>query len=150
MFGPKISEKLPTSSREVYRNKLRLDELSVFNPFEMVELDGLKVLKYPEFEDFLKVVESLRVTDDNGYFMRRQTEDLRRDLIKMSKQQVFLELLYNVQLPELSDYMETLKEKLMINLVNLIIDPEIPTDRNLSGPEVFQVKETFKQMLASA
>ena len=35
-------------------------------------------------------------------------------------------------------------------MVNLVIDPEIPTDRALSGPEVFQVKDTFKNMLASA
>lgn len=59
-------------------------------------------------------------------------------------------MLYNIKLPEQEDYIEILKEKLMINLANLMIDPEIPTDRCLSGPEVLQVKETFKQMLASA
>lgn len=150
MFGPKTIEKLPTTSRDVYRNKLILDELGTFNPFEMAEFDGLKVLKYPEFEEFHSVVLSLRVTDENGRYMPRQTQDLQRDLIKMSKQQVFLELLYNVQPPEADLYKETLKEKMMINLANLVLEPEIPTDRNLSGPEIFQVKETFKQMLASA
>lgn len=150
MFGPKNIEKLPTTSRDVYRNKLILDELAMFNPFEMAEFDGLKVLKYPEFEEFHMVLLSLRVTDENGRYMPRQTQDLQRDLVKMSKQQVFLELLYNVQPPEVELYKETLKEKMMINLANLVLEPEIPTDRNLSGPEVFQVKETFKQMLASA
>lgn len=150
MFGPKNMEKLPTTSRDVYRNKLILDDLGKFDPFEMGEFDGLKVLKYPEFEDFHQVILSLRVTDDNGRFMPRQTQYLQNDLIKMSKQQVFLELLYCVQPPELPLYIEVLKEKLMINLANLILEPEIPTDRDLSGPEIFQIKETFKQMLASA
>lgn len=150
MFGPKNTEKLQTTSRDVYRNKLRLDELSLFEPFEFIELDGLKVLKYPEFEDFHLVVLSLRVTDENGRYMPRQTEDLKRDIVRVSKQHAFLELLYNAELPDETSYIETLKEKLMINLANLILEPEIPTDRDLSGPEIFQVKETFKQMLASA
>jgi hypothetical protein len=150
MFEPKNPDKLSTISKDVYRNKLRLDELGVFNPFEMADMDGLKVLRYPDFEDFHNVVESLRVTDNDGRYMPRQTQDLKRDLVKMSKQQVFIELLYNVSLPDEKLYIETFKEKLMINLANLILEPEIPTDRNLSGPEIFQVKEAFKQLLASA
>lgn len=149
MFAPKSLEKLPSTAREVYRNKLCLDELAAFDPFETVDLNGLQVLKFPDMEDFFKVVNSLRVMDSNGRFQPRQTEDLKRDIIKTSKQETFLELLYNVKIPEKELYIETLKEKMMLNLVNLVLEPEIPTNRNLSGPEVFQVKETFKQMLTS-
>ena len=141
---------MPSTAPEVYRNKLRLEELSVFEPFDVVDLDGLQVLKNPEFEDFYKVLKSLRVTDDNGQYLPRQTQDLYFDLVKTSKQETFLELLYNFAIPEQNLYIETLKEKLMINMVNLVLEPEIPTDRALSGPEVFQVKETFNNMLASA
>ncbi len=148
MFGPKSLEKLSSTAREVYRNKLRLEELSAFDPFEMTNLHGLDVLKYAEFEDFYKVVNSLRVMDDGGRYLPRQTEDLKRDIVKTSKQETFLELLYEVKIPERNLYIETLKEKLMINLANLVLDPEIPSGRKLSGPEVFQIKETFKQMLA--
>lgn len=150
MFAPKSFEKLPSTAREVYRNKLRLEELSVFEPFATTNLNGLAVLQYPDFEDFLKVINSIRVMDNNGHYLPKQTEDLKKDIVKISRQETFLEMLYNIKVPEQEDYIEILKEKLMINLANLMIDPEIPTDRCLSGPEVLQVKETFKQMLASA
>ncbi|MBQ8869921.1 MAG: hypothetical protein IJ019_00920 [Alphaproteobacteria bacterium] len=150
MFGPKTLDKLPPTAPEVYRNKLRLEELSEFDPFVMTDLGGLQVLQNPDFEDFYKVLKSLRITDDNGVYLPRQTQDLYFDLVKTSKQETFLELLYNFAIPDKDLYIETLKEKLMINMVNLVIDPEIPTDRALSGPEVFQVKDTFKNMLASA
>ena len=150
MSGPKTQDKLPSTAPEVYRNKLRLEELSEFEPFAMADLEGLQVLANPEFEDFYKVLKSIRVTDDNGRYLPRQTQDLYFDLVKTSKQEAFLELLYNYALPEEDLYIETLKEKLMINMVNLMIEPEIPTDRALSGPEVFQIKETFQSMLASA
>lgn len=150
MFGPKTLDKLPPTAPEVYRNKLRLEELSEFDPFVMTDLGGLQVLQNPDFEDFYKVLKSLRVTDDNGVYLPRQTQDLYFDLVKTSKQETYLELLYNFTVPDKDLYIETLKEKLMINMVNLVIDPEIPTDRALSGPEVFQVKDTFKNMLASA
>ncbi len=150
MFAPKSFKKLPATAREVYLNKLKLDELAMYNPFETTFLNGLQVLSHPEFEDFYRVLNSLRVMDDNGMYQPRQTEDLKKDIIKTSRQETFIELLYNTETPDKDLYLETLKEKLMINLVNLLIDPEIPTDRNLSGPEIYQVKETFKQMLASA
>lgn len=150
MFGPKTLDKLPSTAPEVYRNKLRLEELSEFEPFAMADLDGLQVLANPDFEDFYKVLKSIRVTDENGHYLPRQTQDLYFDLVKTSKQETFLELLYNYALPEEELYRDTLKEKLMINMVNLMIDPEIPTDRALSGPEVFQIKETFQSMLLSA
>lgn len=150
MFAPKSFKKLPSTAREVYLNKLRLDELAVVDIFETVNLNGLEVLKHPEFEDFYKVINSLRVMDDEGCYQSRQTEDLKRDIVKTSKQEAFLELLYNVETPDRNLYWETLKEKMMINLANLILEPEVPTDRNLSGPEIYQVKEAFKQMLASA
>lgn len=150
MFAPKSFEKLPSTAKEVYRNKLRLDELSAFDPFETADLNGLQVLRYPEFEDFSKVLNSLRVMDENGRYQPRQTADLKHDIVKTAKQETFLELLYNVKLPEQNEYIETLKEKLMINLVNLVLEKEIPTDRGLSGPEILEVKETFKQMLASS
>ena len=150
MFAPKSFEKLPSTAKEVYRNKLRLDELSAFDPFEIADLNGLQVLRYPEFEDFFKVLNSLRVMDDNGRHQPQQTAKLKKDIIKTSKQETFLELLYNIKTPEQDLYIETLKEKLMINLVNLVLEKEIPTDRGLSGPEILQVKETFKQMLASS
>ena len=150
MFGPKTLDKLPSTAPEVYRNKVQLDQLSTFDPFAMTNLDGLQVLANPDFEDFHKVLLSLRVMDDDGRYLPRQTQDLHFDLIKTSKQEAFLELLYNATLPEEELYIDTLKEKLMINIVNLILEPEIPTDRALSGPEVFQVKEAFKNMLAIA
>ncbi len=150
MFGPKPYDKLPSTAPEVYRNKLRLEILSKFDPFAMTDLDGLQVLANPDFEDFYKVLKSLRVMDESGHYLPRQTQDLQFDLIKTSKQETFLELLYNIELPEQGLYEETLKEKLMINMVNLVIDPEIPTDRVLSGPEVYQVKDTFQNMLQSA
>ncbi len=150
MFAPKSFKKLPATAREVYLNKLKLDELAMYNPFETTFLNGLQVLSHPEFEDFYRVLNSLRVMDDNGMYQPRQTEDLKKDIIKTSRQEAFIELLYNTETPDKDLYLETLKEKLMINLVNLLIDPEIPTDRNLSGPEIYQVKETFKQMLASS
>ena len=150
MFGPKPYDKLPSTAPEVYRNKLRLEILSKFDPFAMTDLDGLQVLANPDFEDFYKVLKSLRVMDESGRYLPRQTQDLQFDLVKTSKQETFLELLYNIELPEQGLYEETLKEKLMINMVNLVIDPEIPTDRVLSGPEVYQVKDTFQNMLQSA
>ena len=150
MFGPKTLDKLPSTAPEVYRNKLRLDELGMFEPFAMTNLDGLEVLENPDFEDFYKVLMSLRVMDNNGRYLPRQTQDLHFDLIKTSKQETFLELLYNFIIPEMDLYIDTLKEKLMINMVNLMIEPEIPTDRPLSGPEVFQIKDTFNKMLEIA
>lgn len=150
MFGPKTLDKLPSTAPEVYRNKLRLDELGRFEPFAMTNLDGLEVLENPDFEDFYKVLMSLRVMDNNGRYLPRQTQDLHFDLIKTSKQETFLELLYNFIIPEMDLYIDTLKEKLMINMVNLMIEPEIPTDRPLSGPEVFQIKDTFNKMLENA
>lgn len=150
MFGPKTLDKLPSTAPEVYRNKLRLDELGMFEPFAMTNLDGLEVLENPDFEDFYKVLISLRVMDNNGRYLPRQTQDLHFDLIKTSKQETFLELLYNFIIPEMDLYIDTLKEKLMINMVNLMIEPEIPTDRPLSGPEVFQIKDTFNKMLENA
>ncbi|MBQ7304443.1 MAG: hypothetical protein IJW75_05985 [Alphaproteobacteria bacterium] len=150
MFGPKPYDKLSSTAPEVYRNKLRLEILSEFDPFAMTDLDGLQVLEHPDFEDFYKVLKSLRVMDESGRYLPRQTQDLQFDLVKTSKQETFLELLYNIELPEQSLYEETLKEKLMINMVNLVIDPEIPTDRALSGQEVYQVKDTFQNMLQSA
>ena len=150
MFGPKTLDKLPSTAPEVYRNKLRLDELGMFEPFAMTNLDGLEVLENPDFEDFYKVLMSLRVMDNNGRYLPRQTQDLHFDIIKTSKQETFLELLYNFIIPEMDLYIDTLKEKLMINMVNLMIEPEIPTDRPLSGPEVFQIKDTFNKMLENA
>ena len=141
MFGPKNFDKLPSTAPEVYRNKLRLEELGAFDPFVMTNLDGLEVLANPDFEDFYKVLKSLRVLDDNGHYLPRQTKDLHFDLLKTSKQETFLELLYNFSIPEMDLYIDTLKEKLMINMVNLIIEPELPTNRALSGPEVFQIKD---------
>ena len=88
--------------------------------------------------------------DDNGTYRPRQTEDLKKDIIRTAKQETFLELLYDIKVPEQDTYLDILKEKLMINLVNLVLEKEIPTDRGLSGPEILQVKETFKQMLASS
>ena len=150
MFGPKTLDKLPSTAPEVYRNKLRLDELGMFEPFAMTNLDGLEVLENPDFEDFYKVLMSLRVMDNNGRYLPRQTQDLHFDIIKTSKQETFLELLYNFIIPEMDLYIDTLKEKLMINMVNLMIEPEIPTDRPLSGPEVFQTKDTCNKMLENA
>ena len=150
MFGPKTLDKLPSTSPEIARNKLRLDELGTFEPFAMTDLEGLEVLQHPDFEDFYKVLLSLRVMDDEGRYLPRQTRDLHYDLIKTSKQETYLELLFNITTPTMELYIDTLKEKLMINMVNLMIEPEILTDRSLSGPEIFQIKDTFSKMLENA
>ncbi len=150
MFETKAQEKLRSTDLALYDNKIRLDELQNFDPFEITDLNGLKVLKYPLFEPFYKVVQSLQVTDDNGRFLPSQTESLKKDILKTSKQETFLELLYLPTLPQEEQYLELLQEKLLLNLVNLVLDREIPTDRTLDQFEINLAESTFNQMLRNA
>ena len=150
MFEPKKQEKLHSTDLALYDNKLKLDELQNFDPFEKKDLNGLKVLAFPRFEPYYKVIQSLKVTDDNGQFLQSQTESLKKDVLKMSKQETFLELLYLPQLPQDEEYMSLLEEKLLLNLVNLVLDVEIPTDKTLDRLQISQAQKTFKQMLDNA
>lgn len=150
MFEPKNSEKLHSTSPMLYQNKLVLDELCVFNPFEFVNLEGLKVLHYPEFEEIYKVLQSLQVADDNGVYLPSQTNSLKEDILKTSKQETFIELLYQPVTPQEATYRNILMEKLYLNLVNLVLETELPKDRSLSVQEIELAKKTFKEMLASA
>lgn len=150
MFEPKAKERLRSTDLALYDNKIRLDELQSFDPFEITDLNGLKVLKYPLFEPFYKVVQSLQVTDDKGRFLPSQTESLKKDILKTSRQETFLELLYQVSLPQEDQYLELLQEKLLLNLVNLVLDRELPTDRTLDQFEINLAESTFNQMLENA
>ncbi|HCU59045.1 MAG TPA: hypothetical protein DIC64_03595 [Alphaproteobacteria bacterium] len=150
MFEPKKQEKLRSTDLALYDNKLKLDEFQSFDPFEMTDLNGLKVLASPRFEPYYKVVMSLKVTDDNGQFLQAQTETLKKDIVKASKQETFLELLYLPEIPEDEDYFALLEEKLLINLVNLVLDVEIPSDRTLDRFEIATARSTFEQMLKNA
>ena len=150
MFEAKKKEKLRSTDLALYDNKLKLNEIQKIDPFEMADLNGLKVLKNPRFEPYLKVIQSLQVTDDKGAFLKVQTESLKKDIVKISKQETFLELLYLPSEPKQEQYLNLFEEKLMINLVNLVFDVEIPTDRTLDRSEINQVEKTFKQMLDNA
>ena len=150
MFEAKKKEKLRSTDLALYDNKLKLNEIQKIDPFEMADLNGLKVLKNPRFEPYLKVIQSLQVTDDKGAFLKVQTESLKKDIVKISKQETFLELLYLPSEPKQEQYLNLFEEKLMINLVNLVSDVEIPTDRTLDRSEINQVEKTFKQMLDNA
>ncbi|MBR2299274.1 MAG: hypothetical protein IJ870_01710 [Alphaproteobacteria bacterium] len=150
MFEPKKQEKLRSTDLALYDNKLKLDKFQNFDPFEMTNLNGLKVLAYPRFEPYYKVILSLKVNDDNGQFLQAQTESLKKDIVKTSKQETFLELLYLTQIPQDEDYYALLEEKLLLNLVNLVSDVEIPTDRTLDRFEIDMAQSTFNQMLKNA
>ena len=147
MFSAKSYNKLPSTAREVKRNKICLEAFQGFNPLAQKK-DGS--LLYPVFADFLKVIRSLCVVDDTGFKMPRQTADLQKDIVQTAKHDTYVELVYNEQEPTLEVYLETLEEKLMINLVNLILEPEIKTNGALNAAEIARVKEVFAQMLKKA
>lgn len=150
MFEAKAQKRLRSTDLALYDNKLKLDELQSFDPFEITDLNGLKVLKYPLFEPYYKVIQSLKVTDDNNRFLPSQTESLKKDILKVSKQETYLELLYLTSLPQQEQYIELLQEKLLLNLVNLVLDEELPTNRTLSNFEISLAQAAFKQMLQNA
>ncbi len=150
MFEAKAQKRLRSTDLALYDNKLKLDELQSFDPFEITDLNGLKVLKYPLFEPYYKVIQSLKVTDDNNRFLPSQTESLKKDILKVSKQETYLELLYLTSLPAEEQYIELLQEKLLLNLINLVLDEELPTNRTLNSFEISLAQSTFKQMLQNA
>jgi len=147
MFEPKSTEKLRSTDNKVYQNKLTLDDLSLFDPFELVNSDGLSIFKNPDFEPYYKVINSLKVTDENGQFLFKQTECLKKDVLKAAKQNTFLELLYCPSNFGQTRYNALLEEKLMIYLVNLVLEEELPDDRTLTAAEIDLAKKTFKEML---
>ena len=150
MFEPKTADKLRSTDSALYDNKLRLEEFRLFNPFELKDLNGIKVLAYPNFEPYFKVIKSLKVIDDNGEFLKSQTQSLRKDIVSAAKQGAYLELLYLKELPD-QDYWRTLlEEKLLLELVNLVLDEPLPTDQSLNHFEIETAQKTFKQMLANA
>ena len=150
MFEPKTADRLRSTDSALYDNKLRLEEFRLFNPFELADLNGLKVLAYPNFEPYFKVIKSLTVVDENGQFLQSQTESLKNDVLAAAKQNAYLELLYLKELPEQDTWRDILEEKLLIELVNLTLDTELPTDRTLDRFEIDLAQKTFKQMLENA
>ena len=146
MFEAKNSAKLHSTAPELYRNKLKLDEFMAVDPFEIGDLNGLKILKYTQFEPYYKIIQSLKVTDDDGQFLPKQTESLKSDLVKTSQKETFLEMLYLPDIPEQQKYNDLLEEKLFINLVNLVLNEELPTDRTLTETEITTARKTFQKM----
>lgn len=147
MFSARNFNKLPSTAREIERNKICLEAFASFNPFEEKK-DGTP--RYEAFADIIKVVRSLRVVDATGHQIPRQTADLQKDIVETSKHDTYAELVYNADIPTLDLYVETLQEKLMINLTNLISEPEIKINGPLTAAEIARVKETFAQMLKKA
>ncbi len=149
MFETKTKDTLHPTDFRLYQNKLVLDEFEDFDPFEVTDSDGLKIFKYPDFEPYFKVVQSLRVTDDNGAFLPRQTECLKRDIVKTAKQETFLELLYRTTPSDKEQYIALFEEKLYLLLVNLVLEKELPLDRTLERDEISLAQKAFKTMLAN-
>lgn len=147
MFSAKNYNKIPSTAREVQRNKICLEAFANLNPFEK-KSDGK--LRYPSFADYLKVVLSLRVTDDLGFQVPRQTADLQHNIMQTAFHDTYVELVYNAEEPTLELYLETLEEKLMINLANLVLQPEIKSLGVHSAAEIARIKEAFAQMLRKA
>ena len=147
MFSVKSFHKLPPTAKEVARNREVLSALSGFNPFER---DRGGALKHPEFADFLKVINSLRVVDNNARQMNRQTNDLQKDVIKNAKHDTFLELVFNAERPSAQLYADVLQDKLAVNLANLILEPEISATKALSVEEIARIKDAFYKMLSLA
>lgn len=150
MFEPKTTDKLYPTDAALYDNKLRLEEFRSFNPFRFKDLNGLKVLAYPEFEPYYKVIKSLRVVDDEGKFLKSQTDGLRNDVVSAAKNGAYLELLYLKHLPEENSWRTLLEEKLLLELVNLVLDDELPTDTTLSNEQIATAQKTFQTMLNNA
>lgn len=150
MFEAKRKDKLHSTDSALYDNKVKLDELSLFDPFEMTDLNGIKVLAHAQFEPYYKVVQSLKVTDDNGEFLENQTQTLKQDVVVAAKQDTYLELLYLPELPQQEAYIDLLEEKLLLHLVNLVLEVEIPTNQTLSRFEINNAEKAFKKMLQNA
>lgn len=150
MFEAKSAEKLHSTAPELYRNKIKLDEFMSVDPFEMGDLNGLKILKHTQFEPYYKIIQSLEVTDDDGNFLPKQTESLKKDITQTAKKETFLELLYLPDTPEQKKYNDLLEEKLFINLVNLVLNKELPTDRSLTESEIATAQKAFRKMLKGA
>ncbi len=147
MFEAKKAEKLHPTDLKAYQNKLRLEELETFDPFEIIDSDGLRIFKNPNFEPYFKIIQSLRVTDNNDTFLPRQTQSLKENILKTARQETFLELVYLKTLPEKERYVSLLEEKLYIILVNLVLEDELPLDRTLTPFEIEKAEKAFKNML---
>lgn len=147
MFEAKAKEKLESTDARIAQNKAILDECEAFNPFETMDINGLAVFKNPDFEPYAKVIASLRVTDENGQFLPRQTSCLQRDILPTAKRLVFLELLYRIEVPTQDQYIKLLEEKLLLLLVNLVLEEELPLNRALKRDESALALKTFKDML---
>lgn len=150
MFEPKTTDRLYPTDTTLYDHKIRLEEFRSFNPFVFKDLNGIRVLAYPEFEVYYKVIKSLKVVDDNGKFLKSQTETLRKDILSAARNGAYLELLYSKHLPEENTWRTLLEEKLLLELVNLVLDVELPTDQTLNNAQIELAQKTFRQMLDNA
>lgn len=150
MFEAKTTDRLHSTDTALYDNKLKLEEFRLFNPFALKDLNGIKVLAYPNFEPYYKVIKSLKVVDENGQFLKSQTNSLRKDIIHAARQAAYLELLYQKVLPPVDSYYTLLEEKLLLELVNLVLETELPTDQPLNASEIDLAQKTFKEMLKNA
>ena len=88
--------------------------------------------------------------DDNGKFLKSQTETLRKDILSAARNGAYLELLYSKHLPEENTWRTLLEEKLLLELVNLVLDVELPTDQTLNNAQIELAQKTFRQMLDNA
>lgn len=150
MFEAKTTDKLRSTDTALYNNKLKLEEFRLFNPFELKDLNGIKVLARPNFEPYYKVIKSLKVVDENGQFLKNQTNALRKDIVQAARHAAYLDLLYQKELPPADTYYTLMEEKLLIELVNLVLEKELPIDQQLNASEIELAQKTFKEMLKNA
>ncbi|MBQ7659456.1 MAG: hypothetical protein IJS26_01755 [Alphaproteobacteria bacterium] len=150
MFEKKNTEKLDPMSALFARHKTKLDKIMDFDLFEIVDLNGLKVLKYPEFEPYQKVIDSLCVIDNNRQTMPHQTQNLKENIVSCCRRQAFLEMLYDKREPTKERFLNLVQEKLLLCLVNLVLKPKLPLNQTLSREQISLAENTFKSMLKNA
>ncbi len=150
MFAAKNSTKIDSLSKQFCSNKLKLDQLMSLDPFEMTDFNGLHVFKYPEFEPYQKVIASLTVIDEQGNILNYQSTDLRNSILKTAIRQTFIEMLYEDKEPSQSRYLSLLEEKLLLDLVNLVLEDELPLNKTLTRKQITLAEATFKDMLQKA
>lgn len=147
MFEKKNTEKLASMDALFADHKTKLDKIMDFDFFEIIDLNGLKVLKYPEFEPYQKVLNSLRVVDDKRQTMPRQTQNLKENIVGCCRRQAFLEMLYDKREPTKERFVDLAQEKLLLCLVNLVLECELPLNKTLSPEQISLAENTFKSML---
>lgn len=147
MFEKKNTEKSDLMDASFAQNKTRLDEMMGYDIFEIVNLNGLKVLKYPEFEPYQKVIDSLCVVDDKRQTMPRQTQKLKEDIVGCCRRYAFLQMLYEKRKPTKERFLSLVQEKLLVCLANLVSEHKLPLNKTLSPKQISLAEDTFKSML---